>query len=278
MPRSIHRTGLHERHQRRERFHDPGHSNRRDLEVAYGQREKDQVGRDFRRGVAVSHPRLYTPLSKTDSSSGFTDHGREGIILELRKKQQNSNMVQTFQRCLIQRRPSRPRGQPSPGPESNHGAHCFIIEVSTSSQYSPSIRALLAPTLTKPNPDSLAEHMIGLIVSSMPSLPAFIRQLRRGGAPSASVPFEPLSQRDKLKKKNEKPDRPPGEAHLRLYDDRSLLYSANSGHWDARCEETTDSEKRNDIHTSREGLEESMNDRPTRTIGVGNTARHAASV
>ena len=148
------------------------------------------------------------------------------------------------------------------------------------SPYSPIRCALLVPTLTKLNP-SLAEHTIGRIVSSMPSLPAFIKHLRHGGAPSASVLFESLSQRDEMKKKKKKkkkPDRRPGGAHMELHDDRSLLYSANGGHWDARCEEMTDSQELDSTHLRREGLEESIDDRATKSIGVADTARHPASV
>ena len=79
-------------------------------------------------------------------------------------------------------------------------------------------------------------------------------------------------------KKKKKPDRRPGRAHMGLHNDRSLLYSANSGYWDARCEEMTDSEQINGTYSRRERLEESMDDRATKSIGVGDTARHPASV
>ena len=91
--------------------------------------------------------------------------------------------------------------------------------------------------------------MIGLIVSSMPSLPAFINHLR-GGTPSTSLSFGPLSQRG-LKHKTKtnalrrtrslKRDRIRSGAAVGL-DDPSLLYSANSGHGDAGYEELTDLE------------------------------------
>ena len=55
--------------------------------------------------------------------------------------------------------------------------------------------------------------------------------------------------------------------------DRSLLYSANSGYWDARCEEMTDLEGRHGMQTRPEGLEESMDDRTTKTFGFENTVR-----
>lgn len=58
-------------------------------------------------------------------------------------------------------------------------------------------------------------------------------------------------------------------------DDRSLLYSANSGSWDARCDGMTDLEGQNGIQTRREGLEESMDDKATRTLGVEITARNS---
>lgn len=55
--------------------------------------------------------------------------------------------------------------------------------------------------------------------------------------------------------------------------DRSLLYSANSESWDARCEGTTALGGQNGMQTRREGLEESMDDEATRTFGVGTTVR-----
>ena len=110
---------------------------------------------------------------------------------------------------------------------------------------------------------SLTEHMIGLIVSSMPSLPTFVKHLR-GGTPSTSVSFEPLSQRNFTKK--EKSNLPRftrsskqvgggrDGAGMRL-DDPSLLYSAGSKHGDARYEELTDLEGQKGLGTRRERLE-----------------------
>ena len=264
MPGPVCRTGLHQRHQRRERSHDPGHSGCHDIGAADGPGEEDEAGRCFRGGVAVSIAITYC----SNSPSRLADHDRECRILMLREKF-FSNVIQTFQRRPIQRCPSRPRGHPSRGSESTHAARYLIFEVSNSSLlYFLTIRAFITPTLTKPNLDSLAEHTIGLIVSSMPSVPAFIKHLR-GGAPSASVPFEALSQRDK-----KKPDRRPGRAHMGLHD-RSLLYSANSGHWDARSEAITHSEEQTGRQTRREGLKD---DRATRATENGNTARKSASV
>lgn len=59
--------------------------------------------------------------------------------------------------------------------------------------------------------------------------------------------------------------------------DRSLLYSANSGSSDARCEGMTDLEGQNGIQVRREGLEESMEDKATRTFEVEITARSSTS-
>lgn len=80
--------------------------------------------------------------------------------------------------------------------------------------------------------------MIDLIVSSMPSLPAFINYLR-GGAPPTSVSFEPLSQRG-LKKSSKYP-RGHGRAGMGL-DDPSLLDCAKGAHGDAGYEELTELE------------------------------------
>ena len=91
-------------------------------------------------------------------------------------------------------------------------------------------------------PNSIIEHMVGLIVSSMPSVPAFIKHLRGGTLPTAIL-FEPLSQRVERK-----PNRRPGGAHMGL-DDPSLLYSANSGHLETGREEGTDLEGQNGIQT-----------------------------
>ena len=89
---------------------------------------------------------------------------------------------------------------------------------------------------------SILEHMVGLIVSSMPNVPAFINHLR-GGTLSKAIVFEPLSQRVERK-----PNRRPGGAHMGL-DDPSLLYSANSGHLETGREEGRDSEGHNGIQT-----------------------------
>ena len=105
--------------------------------------------------------------------------------------------------------------------------------------------------------------MIGLIVSSMPSVPAFVNHLR-GGAPPAAVLLEPLSQRVRRK-----PDRRADGAHVGL-DDPSLLCSANNGHWDTMCEEMADLEGQDGTQTMREGLEDGMDDTMTRSIMVGN--------
>ena len=103
----------------------------------------------------------------------------------------------------------------------------------------------------------------------MPSVPAFIKHLR-GGAASSPIPFEPVSQRI-IKKKS---DRRPSGAHMGL-NDRSLLYSANSESLDSRCEGVTDLEGQDGMHTRREGLEESMDDKATRTFGVEIAARNS---
>ena len=104
--------------------------------------------------------------------------------------------------------------------------------------------------------------MIGLIVSSMPSLPAFVKHLR-GGTPSTSVSFEPLSQRSLQKKakynvhrftRSSKQVGGRDGAGMRL-DDPSLLYSAGSRHEDAGYEELTDLEGQKGLHTQRERLE-----------------------
>ena len=105
--------------------------------------------------------------------------------------------------------------------------------------------------------------MIGLIVSSMPSLPAFFKQLR-GGTPSTSVSFEPLGQRSsktKAKSNGARVTRGSKQAGgrdgagIRL-DDPSLLYSATSRHVDAGYEELTDLEGQKGLHTTqRERLE-----------------------
>ena len=95
--------------------------------------------------------------------------------------------------------------------------------------------------------------MVGLIVSSMPSVPAFINHVR-GGAPPKAISFEPLSQRVKRK-----PNYRRGGAHMGL-DDPSLLYSANGGHSDTGCEEGTDLEGHNGIRAKRGRLED-MDDR-----------------
>ncbi|CAF9942378.1 hypothetical protein IMSHALPRED_003648 [Imshaugia aleurites] len=107
---------------------------------------------------------------------------------------------------------------------------------------------------------NIVEQMIGLIVSSMPSLPAFLRHLH-GAAPSTSVAFDPLGQRGSQKssgrsvlwfKESPKPDRDRNGADSRL-DDPSLLYSANSGY-----EELADLEGQRGMPTKREDLEEPM--------------------
>ena len=104
--------------------------------------------------------------------------------------------------------------------------------------------------------------MIGLIVSSMPSLPAFVNHLR-GGPPSVSVSFEAMSQRG-LKKtsktkalrftRSSKQDRGRGGVGLG-FDDPSLLYSANSGNGDSGYGELTDLEGQKGVQTERERLE-----------------------
>lgn len=53
-------------------------------------------------------------------------------------------------------------------------------------------------------------------------------------------------------------------------DDPSLLYSATSGHGDARYEELTDLESQKGTRTKREGLEEFMENVATTTVGVEN--------
>lgn len=55
--------------------------------------------------------------------------------------------------------------------------------------------------------------------------------------------------------------------------DRSLLYSANSASLDARCEGVVDLGEQNGLHTRREGLEETMDDKATTTFGVETTVR-----
>ncbi|KAF6218247.1 hypothetical protein HO133_006209 [Letharia lupina] len=124
---------------------------------------------------------------------------------------------------------------------------------------------------------NIVEHMVGLIVSSMPSLPAFVRHLH-GAAPSTSTWFEPLSQRENKRssersvlwfKRSPNPDRGRGGAGMGL-DDPSLLYSANSGHGDAGYEELTDLEGQKGTQTKREGLEEFMENVATTTVGVEN--------
>lgn len=124
-------------------------------------------------------------------------------------------------------------------------------------------------------PYSIVEQMIGLIVSSMPSLPAFVRHIR-GGAPSPSISFEPLSQRGNKKtsdnsvlwfKRSPKPDRRRHGTGVGL-DDPTLLYSGNSGHGDAGYEELTDLEGQKRLQTKREGLEKIMANPTSTIVGV----------
>ena len=100
--------------------------------------------------------------------------------------------------------------------------------------------------------------MIGLIVSSMPSLPAFVRHLR-GGVSSTSISFDLLAKRSS--KKSAKPDRGPGGGGMGL-DDPSFLHSVNNGY-----EELTDLEGQKGMQTKREDLEGSMNNMTTATVG-----------
>lgn len=122
---------------------------------------------------------------------------------------------------------------------------------------------------------NIVEHMFGLIVSSMPSLPAFVRRLQ--GVPSStSISFDPLSQRG-LKKKSEtsvlwfkrsaRPDRGRSRTGVGL-DNPSLLYSANSGHGDSGYEELTDLEGQKGAQTKRGGLEGFPDNVTTATVGV----------
>lgn len=122
--------------------------------------------------------------------------------------------------------------------------------------------------------------MIGLIVSSMPSLPAFVRHLR-GIAPATSISFEPWNQPGSRKtseksllwlKRSPKPDRGTLGTGVGL-DDPSLLYSANSGHGDAGYEELTDLEGQKGMQTKREGLEGFMDNRTKTNFGVANRVR-----
>lgn len=122
---------------------------------------------------------------------------------------------------------------------------------------------------------NIVEQMIGLIVSSMPSLPAFVRHLR-GGAPSTSISFEPLSQRGTKKtsdtsvlwfKRSPKPDHGRRGAAMGL-DDPSLLYSGNSGHGDAGYEELTDLGGQKGMQTKRVGLEGFMDNTTLTIAGV----------
>ena len=104
--------------------------------------------------------------------------------------------------------------------------------------------------------------MIGLIVSSMPSLPAFVRHLH-GSAPSTSIVFEsgsppgikkPLKISGHWFGRSQKPDRRRGGGGIGL-DDPSLLYSADGRDGDAGYEELTDLEGQTGMQTKREGLE-----------------------
>lgn len=148
-------------------------------------------------------------------------------------------------------------------------------------KYTPPLPSLEAPPLPthadQGSLHSIVEQMIGLIVSSMPSLPAFVRHLR-GGTPSTSVSFEQSSQRGIKKtseisvlwfKRSPKADRGRSGAGMGL-DDPSLLSSANSGHGDAGYEELTDLEGQKGMQTKREGLEGFMDDTTKPTVGVGN--------
>lgn len=115
--------------------------------------------------------------------------------------------------------------------------------------------------------------MIGLIVSSMPSLPAFVHHLH-GGAPSTSISFEPLSRINKTSdtsvlgfKRSPKPDRGRHGAGMGL-DDPSLLYSGNSGHEDAGYEELTDLGGQMGMQTKRDGLEGFMDNTTLTIAGV----------
>ena len=127
---------------------------------------------------------------------------------------------------------------------------------------------------------SITEHMIGLIVSSMPSFPAFVRHLR-GIAPATSISFEPWNQRGNRKtseksllwlKRSLNPDRGTLGTGVGL-DDPSLLHSANNGHGDARYEELTDLEGQKGMQTKREGLEGFMDNRTTTDFGTANRVR-----
>lgn len=88
-------------------------------------------------------------------------------------------------------------------PEAKKPNQTIIVMILSELKYVPFLSTSfpLCTHADEAAPYSIVEHMIGLIVSSMPSLPAFVRHLQ--GVPSStSISFDPLSQRG-LKKKSE---------------------------------------------------------------------------
>ncbi|CAD6590843.1 MAG: hypothetical protein ASARMPREDX12_004751 [Alectoria sarmentosa] len=122
---------------------------------------------------------------------------------------------------------------------------------------------------------NVVEHMIGLIVSSMPTLPAFIHHLRSGPT-STPASFEPRGQHGIRKtseisvlwfKRSSKPGRGRGATGTGL-DDPSLLYTANSGYL-----ELTDFEGQKGMPTKRDRLEGFTGGMTTTTVGIGDDAK-----
>ena len=177
------------------------------------------------------------------------------------------------QRCHSQRRPLRlpnPRSQ-----ETKSDYHRHDLDRAEVRNWELPWLLIIPTHADKAAPYSIVEQMIGLIVSSMPSLPAFVRHLR-GGAPSTSISFEPLSQRGTKKtsdtsvlwfKRSPKPDHGRRGAAMGL-DDPSLLYSGNSGHGDAGYEELTDLGGQKGMQTKRVGLEGFMDNTTLTIAGV----------
>lgn len=96
--------------------------------------------------------------------------------------------------------------------------------------------------------------MIGLIVSSMPSLPAFVRHLRGIAFSKSTLPIQ-----------FSRPDRGRDQPRMGLDDPN---YSANSGYW-----ELTDLEGQKELPTKRDGLEESVDNTTITVVGAVDKVR-----
>ncbi len=129
-------------------------------------------------------------------------------------------------------------------PEANKSNQTIIVMILMELKYvtPPPLWELppsIPPTLKKTTSYSIIEHMIGLIVSSMPSLPAFVQHLR-GGVPSSSTLFEPFPRSNRRR----------GGAAIWL-DGPGLIHTSNG-----RYEELTELKEKKGTPTEREGLEQ----------------------